>query len=633
MKRWARLASGHTIAGRFVVQAVLGEGRTSAVYRGLDTQTRSQVALKVLDPFLAQDPTGVARFRREVEIVRALDHPNVVKVYELLRDGDLWVICMEHVAGMDAKAYLARFGPLPLPEFLAVGRQLVSALDACHRAKVLHRDLKPQNLLVGDDRTVKLVDFGISRINTMSDLTRTGTVFGTPDYMAPELFLSPRADFRSDVYSAGAVLYELLTGRPPHPGGSLTATMTRGLRGEVEPIASIRPDVPPWLEAIVRKCLRVDAGGRYQSCYELLRDLERGERAVALAEDKHPRAVCLECRAEIVPGLPFCQQCGIFGQEVFRPGDRSVVLYRCEDPHGLAAHVVRLRAGRAPADVATRLAALPVVLARGVSEHTAAALCSELARFASELRIVRNLMAELRLPFLYAALAVLCLLPLFMLGTVTGRLGVTLAGELALVALYRRRFRPLITLADGQGGRGVEVNAAVLRMAATVREMSDPSLKAMVGTALGSFFRLREAVPTSSTIFRVASLEHVVAMALEAGRTAERYELHLSSTSLNEIKSRLDVVERRLAGAADSAAAGELIEAKARLRQELAEYQAIEEAQSRLRMAHLNLQALMKRIEASVREGRTPEAVGAEVDRLEQEFHLAEAEAELAESA
>src|SRR5262249_51455294 len=155
--------------------------------------------------------------------LRTLTHPHVVRVYDFFRDGDAHVICMELVDGMDAKAYVARFGALPLSEFLPVAKQIVAALDACHRRRVLHRDLKPQNILLTANREAKLDDFGVSRINTMSDLTKTGTVLGTPEYMAPELFVSTKADPRSDLYAIGCILYELLTSRPPHVATSLSS--------------------------------------------------------------------------------------------------------------------------------------------------------------------------------------------------------------------------------------------------------------------------------------------------------------------------------------------------------------------------------------------------------------------------
>jgi len=302
MSRYDALPRGHAIAGRFVIQSVIGRGRTSAVYKALDGQTQTHVALKILDPFLAQEPTSVERFMREVRIIRSLDHPNVVKLYEFLRDGDSYVMCMELVDGLDGKAWAARFGRMPLADFLRVAKGMVAALEACHRVKVLHRDLKPQNILITADHHVKLVDFGISRVNTMSDLTKTGTILGTADYMAPELFLSTRADPRSDIYGAGAVLYELLAERPPYVAGSLSMLMTRHQSAEIEPLATFRADVPRWLEAIVLKCLRVDPNARYQSCYELLRDLERGEHALAAREDQDAPAPCLECKRPGIPG-------------------------------------------------------------------------------------------------------------------------------------------------------------------------------------------------------------------------------------------------------------------------------------------------------------------------------------------
>ena len=248
----------HRLAGRYVIEGPLGRGRSSVVYKALDVETETRVALKVLDPLLAHDAVAAERFVREAQILRSLNHPNVIKVYALLADGNWSVISMEYFEGADGKSYLERNGRMSIGDFLRVAQRLTSALDACHRLKVVHRDLKPQNILINERCDVKIVDFGISKMNTMSDLTRTGTVFGTPQYLAPELFRSSRADPRSDIYALGATYYEFLTGRPPYPAMSLGAVLTQQLRGEIEPLSSFRDDVPRWLSAVIFKCLRTD---------------------------------------------------------------------------------------------------------------------------------------------------------------------------------------------------------------------------------------------------------------------------------------------------------------------------------------------------------------------------------------
>ncbi len=620
MTRYSRLPNGHTIAERFMIQAVLGHGRTSTVYRALDRQTRSHVALKVLDPFLAQDETGLARFAREVEIIRSLDHPNIVKVYDFLRDGDLWVICMECVAGLDAKAHMTRCGALSVTEFLVVARQMLSALEACHRRRILHRDLKPQNLLMTAGGAVKLVDFGISRVNTMSDLTKTGTVLGTPDYMAPELFRSTRADTRSDIYSAGAVFYELLTGRPPHSAGSLSAAMVRTLAGEIEPITALRPHVPRWLEAVVMKCLRVDPGARYQTCFELLRDVERGERALAAYDEARPRALCLRCKGEIVRGLPFCQLCGTFSHESYQGGAESVVLGACDDVDGLTAHLARLSPGSSARELKARIARLPVVVVRGVSADTAAALSNELARFPCELRTMRSLPTGFWLPGAHLALAPLLLLPIVWCDTVLGRLGVTLGAELVLLALFRRQVRPLIRRRDVKTASTHALDATVRRIAGGMRELTDANLKTILGNIVSGLLRAREREGATAAVFPATALVGVVMRGLEAARIAEGYEVFLSSASRNDIRARLESVKRRIEDARDAESIASLIDAKEGLARELAEYHHIEEAQSRLHLALLHLQGIMKRIEQADDDDVCADSLVGEIGLVEEDF-------------
>jgi hypothetical protein len=620
MTRYDALPRGHMVASRFVVEGLIGRGRTSAVYKAFDGQTNTHVALKILDPFLAQDPTSVERFTREVRIIRSLDHPSIVKVYEFLRDGDSYVMCMELVDGLDGKARAARFGRMPIADFLVVAKGVLAALEACHRVKVLHRDLKPQNILITADNRVKLVDFGISRVNTMSDLTKTGTILGTADYMAPELFLSTRADPRSDIYAAGAVLYELLAERPPHVASSLSMLMTRHQRAEIEPLSSIRGDVPRWLEAIVSKCLRVDPNARYQSCWELLRDLERGERAFAAREDSEATAPCLECKRLAIPGLPFCHHCGTFNRDLYVRGPYSLVLYQCDDKKRFAAEVRRMIPSRSMEAVAHRLARPPVVVFGGVSQATASALFDELGRLPCELRITRNLANEVRLPRLYLGLAVLALLPLLVLKSVLGRLGVTLAGELALAGFYLWQMRPLIALREARGRAATPGDTELIVIAGKLRTLTDEALKTILGNVVRSYVRVRDGTGTAATILGAKDLAPVVARALEAARRVEDYGSYLADTSVNTIKARLEAAGRRLEEAEDVAAAEPLVEARTKLRRELADYRMIEELQSRTFISLLNLQTLLRRVEAAAREEGAGDAIRAELEALRAEF-------------
>ena len=201
------LPHGFTIDNRYWVEGLLGKGRSSAVYRAFDAETSTQVSLKILDPFLSQDPVYLERFRREVSIIRSLSHPGIVKVYAFLKFQEFYVIVMEYFESRNGIAYLDRYGAMPVADFLDVAKKIVSAIESCHKVSVLHRDIKPQNVLISQNKDIKVVDFGISRVNTMSNLTKTGTILGTPEYMPPELFITGRSDTRSDIYSLGCVFF------------------------------------------------------------------------------------------------------------------------------------------------------------------------------------------------------------------------------------------------------------------------------------------------------------------------------------------------------------------------------------------------------------------------------------------
>jgi len=632
--RYNTLPVGHTIAGRFVIEAALGHGRSSAVYRALDHHTRTRVALKMLDPFLAQDPVSVERFAREVTILRTVSHPNIVRVYDFLRDGDAHVICMEYIDGLDGKAFLARFGRLALADFLHVARQIAAALDACHRLKVLHRDLKPQNVLITANRDVKLVDFGISRINTMSDLTKTGTILGTPEYMAPELFVSTKADPRSDIYAIGAVLYELLTARPPHVATSLSTIMAQQLRGDVEPIATFRKDIPHWVDAIVSKCLRTDPNNRYQSGYELLRDLQRGERARAAYLEKQPVALCLNCHADRIAGLPFCHQCGHFSQDVYAKGRSSVILYGSDDLDGLANQLRRIFPAAPSAAVRTGLGKPPVVLFSDISRDTAMSVVNELAVFPCELRVTQNLAKDLRLPQVYLGLMLVALLPVFALDSFFGRLGLTAACEVLLVWLYRRRVRPLIRLSANSEPARQRADQHLIDLARRFTALHDPNLKTILGTIASSFLQLRRRLAKAPSVFDADTIATVVSSSVEAAHTLERYETYLSSRSLNDIRDKLAATDLRLRQSQATAGIAALIEAKAKLRREFTDYQAIQELHAKLYISLLNLNTVLRQIEDSFADGgAAPETLRTEVAQIQADFLATQPEMRLAASA
>ena len=421
MTRTGVLSAGSRLAGRYHIEACIGTGATSTVYRALDLRTRDAVALKILDPLLARDEVSLERFSREMRALRAVAHPHVVRVFALDRDDDVWFLSMAFIDGPTLKAHLEKKGRLSARELVTFGSKLASGLDMCHRAGVVHRDVKPGNIMLEASTEPKLVDFGVAAVCTASHLTRTGTYLGTPDYMAPEQFVKATADPRSDLFSLGVVLYESLTDRLPYHARSIAGIAERE---DIVPPSHYFPEIPAWLDAIVVKCLEPSPENRYQSAWELGQDFAKGAQSLAQYGRGNARRICLRCRAAMVHGLQFCHQCGTLVIDHFEPGNRSVVLYRCDDTEDFAERVSALGAVSKPAAVLKRLGTLPRVLMRGVDESTARAVVSELFGARAELGVATTLPKELRLPRHYLGYGLVAFAGALALGNLVGILSV-----------------------------------------------------------------------------------------------------------------------------------------------------------------------------------------------------------------
>jgi serine/threonine protein kinase len=269
------------ILSRYELLEEIGRGNMGVVYRARDPAMDRIVAIKVvrlgfsLDD--AQRRVFLERFRREARIAGKLSHPHIVAVHDF-GAGDEPFLVMEHVSGVSL-ARLAENGPLPVDEVEVIARQLASALAYAHSRGVVHRDVKPANVLYRPGST-KLVDFGIARLES-SELTSTGEFIGTPCYMSPEIFSGAPVDGRSDLFSLGVVLYQLLTGRKVFEGGSVSRTIYRVLHEQPEPPSRLRPGVPRRWDLILTRLLAKDPEGRYSSAERLLEDLEGNEDATA----------------------------------------------------------------------------------------------------------------------------------------------------------------------------------------------------------------------------------------------------------------------------------------------------------------------------------------------------------------
>ncbi len=272
-----------SLIAHYRVDSRLGEGGMGAVYLADDTRLGRRVALKVLPANVAADPERMHRFVQEAKLASALAHPNVAYIYEIGDDHGLRFLSMEYVAGEPLSVRLTR-GSLALSELLSVGIQVADALDDAHSKGIVHRDIKPSNLMLTPRGYIKVLDFGLAKLETPMNgqetqvMTSAGVVMGTVAYMSPEQALGRDVDHRTDLFSLGVVLYEMATARLPFPGSTPSETMARILGAQPEAIARFNYDVPEGLDRVVRKCLEKDRERRYQSARELLVDLKNLER-------------------------------------------------------------------------------------------------------------------------------------------------------------------------------------------------------------------------------------------------------------------------------------------------------------------------------------------------------------------
>lgn len=270
------------LGDRYEVGELLGRGGMADVRRGRDLRLGRPVAIKQLRADLASDDTFLERFRREAQSAASLNHPAIVAVYDTGEAPDangniLPYIVMELVEGRTLRDILREDRKILPERALSIAAEILSALDYSHRAGIIHRDIKPANVMLTPDGKVKVMDFGIARAitDTSSAMTQTAAVIGTAQYLSPEQARGKTVDARSDIYSTGCVLYELLTGRPPFVGESPVSVAYQHVREEARPPSQLNHDVSPAMDAIVAKSLMKDVDSRYSSAAEMRRDIER----------------------------------------------------------------------------------------------------------------------------------------------------------------------------------------------------------------------------------------------------------------------------------------------------------------------------------------------------------------------
>jgi serine/threonine-protein kinase len=291
-----------TQVGRYQIIEELGRGAMGVVYRGFDPTIGRTVAIKTVQ-LDAGDPELVMRFRREVQAAGVLSHPNIVTIYDAGEDQGLFYIAMELVEGETLQKMLAQ-GPLPVEQAIALAEQIAAALDHAHGHYVVHRDVKPANIIVSGGH-VKVMDFGIAKV-TASTLTGTGQLLGTPSYMSPETVKGQGVDGRSDLFSLGIILYEMLTGTKPFLGDNLAAVIYKIVGEQPEPPSAVNPALDPGLNYVVLKALAKSPAERYQICAELAVDLKNyaayQERGRRMAEASAARGAAVA--PAVVPAAP-----------------------------------------------------------------------------------------------------------------------------------------------------------------------------------------------------------------------------------------------------------------------------------------------------------------------------------------
>lgn len=267
---------GRMLGNRYEILEKIGEGGMAKVYKAKCHLLNRIVAIKILRPEFVSDDEFVRRFKRESQSAASLSHPNIVSIYDVGQDGDIYYIVMEYVNGKTLKQLIREAnGPLPIPKVLDIARQVCKALEHAHKNHIVHRDIKPQNILVTDDNIVKVTDFGIARAVNGSTITYGGgDVLGTAYYFSPEQAKGAMTDEKTDIYSLGIVMYEMLTGKVPFEGESPISVALKHIQEDIVPPSKINPKVPYNLDKIVLKATQKDINYRYKSASELLNDIE-----------------------------------------------------------------------------------------------------------------------------------------------------------------------------------------------------------------------------------------------------------------------------------------------------------------------------------------------------------------------
>jgi Tol biopolymer transport system component/tRNA A-37 threonylcarbamoyl transferase component Bud32 len=327
------LTRGITLANRYEIIEELGKGGMGRVYRVEDTKLKQEIALKLIKPEIAADKKTIERFRNELKTARMIAHKNVCRMFDFGESEGAHFITMEYVRGEDIKSLIRKMEQLSAGQVIAIAKQVCDGLVEAHRLGVVHRDLKPQNVMIDTEGNTRIMDFGIARSLEAKGLTGAGVMIGTPEYMSPEQVEGKEVDQRSDIYALGVVLYEMVTGRVPFEGDTPFSIAVKQKSEIPRPPKEINDQIPEDLSRVILRCLEKEKEKRYQSAEELRSELENIEKGIPTPDRVVPKkkpvtskeiTIKFDLKKFFIPALVFIVFLTVIGYFLFRGGPKLV---------------------------------------------------------------------------------------------------------------------------------------------------------------------------------------------------------------------------------------------------------------------------------------------------------------------